>query len=74
MVWMDAPGQLTGRPPLQMSQVQEQVVLAVMFTPLAFGVILLCVGLLAHVVLGPRRLATWDTEWQVTEPRWTKGR
>ncbi len=42
--------------------------------PLAVGVMLLCAGLLAHAVLGRRRLAAWDTDWQVTEPQWTKGR
>ena len=74
MVWVDAAGQYTDHPPLQVSQVQAQVVLAVMFTPLAVGVIVLCAGLLAHVLLGRRRLAAWDTDWQVTEPHWTKGR
>ena len=74
MVWVDAAGQLTGRPPLQPSQVRAQAVLAVMFTPLAVGFVLLCAGLLVHAVLGRRRLAAWDTDWQVTEPQWTKGR
>jgi len=36
--------------------------------------IVLCAGLLAHAALGRRRLAAWDTDWQVTEPHWTKGR
>ncbi len=48
---------LTGRPPLQLSQVRGQAVLAVMFTPLAAGFVLLCAGLLVHAVLGRRRLA-----------------
>jgi hypothetical protein len=74
MVWVDAAGQLTGRPPLQLSQVRAQAVLALIFTPLAVGFILLRAGLLAHAVLGRRRLAAWDTDWQVTEPQWSKGR
>jgi hypothetical protein len=74
MVWVDPGGQQTGHPPLQLSQVRGQVVLAVMFTPLAVGFIPLCAGLLAHAVLGRWRLAAWDTDWQVTEPHWTKGR
>ena len=74
MVWVDAAGRLTGRPPLQLSQVRAQAALATMFTPLAAGFILLCTGLLVHAVLGRRRLAAWDTDWQVTEPQWTKGR
>ena len=48
--------------------------LSLIFTPLAVGFILLCAGLLAHAVLGRRRLAAWDTDWQVTEPQWSKGR
>ena len=74
MVWVDAAGRLTGQPPLQLSQVRGQAVLATLVTPLAVGFILLCVGLLVHAALGRRRLAAWDTEWQVTEPQWTKGR
>ena len=74
MVWVDAAGRLTSRPPLQLSQVRAQAALATMFTPLAVGFVLLCAGLLVHAVLGRRRLAAWDTDWQVTEPQWTKGR
>jgi hypothetical protein len=74
MVWVDAAGELTGNPPLQPSQVRGQAVLATVVTPLAVGFILLCTGLLVHAVLGRRRLAAWDTDWQVTEPQWTKGR
>ena len=44
-----------------------------MLTPLALGFILLCTGLVAHAVLGRRRLAAWDGDWQATEPQWTKG-
>jgi hypothetical protein len=74
MVWVDAGGRPTGHPPLQLSQVRGQAALATMLTPLAVGFILLCVGLQAHAVLGRRRLAAWDTDWQVTEPQWTTGR
>ena len=74
MVWVDAAGRLTGHPPLRLSQVRGQAVLATMFTALAIGFIVLCAGLLAHTMLGRRRLAAWDADWQVTEPQWTKGR
>jgi len=74
MVWIDGAGRLTGHPPLQLAQVPGQAVLAAMLTLLAIGFIVLCVGLLAHAVLGRRRLAAWDADWQVTEPHWTKGR
>ncbi len=74
MVWVDAAARLTGHLPLRLSQVRGQAALATTLTPLAVGVMLLCAGLLAHAVLGRRRLAAWDTDWQVTEPQWTKGR
>jgi hypothetical protein len=74
MVWVDTAGRLTGHRPLQPSQVRGQAVLAAIFTAVAVGFVLLCAGLLAHAVLGRRRLAAWDTDWQVTEPQWTKGR
>jgi len=74
MVWVDAAGRFTGQPPLQLAQVRSQAALATILTPLAVGFILLCVGLLAHAVLGRRRRAAWDADWQVTEPHWTRGR
>ena len=73
MVWADTAGRLTGGPPLQLSQVRGQAALVTMLTPLALGFILLCTGLMVHAVLGRRRLAAWDGDWQATEPQWTKG-
>jgi hypothetical protein len=73
-VWVDAAGRPTGHPPLQLPQVRGQAALATLLTPLAVGFSLLCAGLLAHAVLGRRRLAAWDADWQATEPQWTKGR
>jgi hypothetical protein len=72
-VWVDAAGRLTG-PPLQSSQVRGQAVLAAAFAPVVIGLAVLCVGQLAHSVLGRRRLAAWDADWQITGPRWTRRR
>jgi len=74
MVWVDAAGRLTGYLPLRLAQVRGLAALVTLLTPLVVGFILLCSGLLAHVVLGRRRRAAWDNDWQVTEPQWTKGR
>jgi hypothetical protein len=71
MVWADAAGRLT-MPPLQPSQVRGQAALAALLAAIVFGFILLCTGQLAHSVLGRRRLAAWDAEWQATEPLWTR--
>ena len=72
-VWGETAGRLTGPPP-QLSQVRGQAALATMLTPVALGFILLCIGALAHSVLGRRRLAAWDRDWQTTEPQWTRRR
>jgi len=74
MVRVDMAGLLTGGPPLQLSQVRAQAALVTMLTPLAVGFVLLGAGFLAHAMLGRRRLAAWNADWQVTEPQWTKGR
>ncbi len=73
-VWVDKAGRLTGNPPLELAQVQAQVVLATMLTPVAVGFAVLGMGLVAHAVLGRRRMASWETDWQVTEPQWTRPR
>jgi hypothetical protein len=36
------------------------------------GLLLLCAGMVAHSRLERRRLATWDAEWRVTGPQWTR--
>ena len=73
MVWVDAAGRLTA-PPLKLSQVRGQAVLAGMLAPIVVGFILLCVGQLTHSVLGWRRLAAWEADWLATEPQWTRRR
>jgi hypothetical protein len=73
MVWVDASGQLTGRP-LRRSQVQAQTVLAALLAPVALGWLLSCAGLLAHWALGRRRMTAWDADWHATEPLWTRRR
>jgi hypothetical protein len=71
MLWMGADGRLTGMP-LQFSQVWGLVALATGLAPLAVGVIVLCAGQLAHLVLDRRRLTAWDADWRATEPLWTR--
>jgi hypothetical protein len=43
-------------------------------SPRSLGLILLGAGFCVHVMLGRRRLAAWDADWQVTEPHWTASR
>jgi hypothetical protein len=72
-VWVDEAGRLTG-PPLQPSLIRGQAVLAAILAALVFAIIVVCVGLLAHVALDRRRLAAWDAEWRATGPQWTRQR
>jgi hypothetical protein len=71
MVWVDASGRLTG-PPLPPSEVRTQAVLAAALAPVMAGFLVLGIGRLAHGVLGRRRLAAWEADWQATEPQWTR--
>jgi hypothetical protein len=73
LVWADGSGQLA-KAPLQLSQVNDQVVLAAVAAVVTLGYLLPCLGLLACGVLGQRRLAAWDADWQATEPQWTRRR
>jgi hypothetical protein len=70
MVWADAAGRPTG-PPLQAQQVRGQAFLAAVLAPVLLGEMLLVAGQLAHFLLGRRRLAAWDAEWQAIGPRWS---
>jgi len=74
MVWVDMAGLPTGDRPLQLSQARDEAELAAVLTSLALGLFLLGAGFSVHVMLGRRRLAVWDADWQVTEPHWTTGR
>jgi hypothetical protein len=73
MIWVDTSGRVTGLP-LERSQVRSQAVLAAVFAVAAAGAVALCLGLLAHAALDRRRLAAWELDWQLTEPRWTRQR
>jgi hypothetical protein len=69
-VWTTRDGQLTD-PPLQDSQVADQVVSAEMAGVLVLAITLTVTGLLARRALDKRRMAAWDADWRTTEPRWT---
>jgi hypothetical protein len=71
-IWVDAAGRLTHLP-LQPSQARGQAVLVAILAPVALGFLLLGASGLAHSVLGRRRLAAWESDWQATEPQWTPG-
>ena len=70
LMWADASGRLTG-PPLRHDQVRGQVVLTVLLALAVLGWLLAGTGVIARHTLQRRRLAAWDADWRVTEPRWT---
>jgi len=73
MIWVDASGRVTGQP-LARGQAPGQGVLAAALAVAVAGAVALCLGLLAHAALDRRRLAAWELDWQLTEPRWTRQR
>jgi len=73
MVWVDATGQQTG-PPLQLSQVRSQAVIAAVLAPIVLGMIVLYAGQVAHYLLARRRLAAWEAQWRAIGPQWTRQR
>ena len=72
LVWADAAWP-TG-PPLTLAQVRDQADMAAVVAAMVFGLLVWCAGELAHHLLGLRRLAAWDAEWQAIGPRWTTHR
>jgi hypothetical protein len=69
-LWTTADGQLTN-PPLEDSQVTGQAQVAEGFSVVTLAVLLTGTGLVTRWTLNKRRMAAWDAEWRVTEPRWT---
>jgi hypothetical protein len=70
--WVTADGQLTD-PPIGNSQIADSVDIAEILAVLGLGILLAVTGWLARRALDKRRMAAWDAEWRVTEPRWTPG-
>jgi hypothetical protein len=73
MIWTDKSGQQAGAP-LPRGQVAGQAFLAGTFAVATYGLLLICAGLLARARLDRRRLAAWDSEWQVAGPLWSSRR
>ena len=72
-IWTNKSGKPIGPPPRR-GQVSTQEALAAASAFVLTGLVLLVAGLVALGVVNRRRLAAWDTAWQVTGPRWTSRR
>lgn len=69
-VWTTSDG-WPASPPLTGSQVANLTVLAEFAGVAGLAAALALAGALARWWLNRRRLASWDADWQATEPRWT---
>lgn len=70
MVWTDRSGRLTGAP-VATASLASRVLLATLAAPVVLSVVLLVLWAYAGLFLDWRRMAAWDADWLVTEPRWT---
>jgi hypothetical protein len=70
-VWIGPSGQLAD-PPLTSANVALRSRVAVVLGPIAFGLLLLCAGLLAGFALNRKRLSDWQADWRITAPRWSR--
>jgi len=69
-VWVDRAGQLTNSP-LGPAQLATRACLAGEVAVGILAIALIAVGRLVRWILDRRRMAAWDADWLVTEPRWT---
>jgi hypothetical protein len=72
-IWTNKSGEPIGPPPRR-GQVSTQEALAAASAFVLTGLVLLVAGMVALGAVNRRRLAAWDTAWQVTGPRWTSRR
>jgi hypothetical protein len=69
-VWVDRAGQLTD-PLLGPTQLATRACLAGEVAVGILAIALIAVGRLVRWILDRRRMAAWDADWLVTEPRWS---
>ena len=69
-VWLDSSGHAQLPPPTA-GQVRDRAITAAAGALTALAVLLAALGLAGRCVLNRRRLAAWDTAWQVTGPSWS---
>jgi hypothetical protein len=72
-IWTNQSGKPVGPPPRRGRMSTEEALAAVSAVVLT-GLALLVAGMVALGAVNRRRLAAWDTAWQVTGPKWTSRR
>jgi hypothetical protein len=68
-VWADRSGRLTPAP-VSAAELASRVLTAALAAPVALSVMLLVLWAYAGIFLDWRRMAAWDADWAMTEPRW----
>jgi hypothetical protein len=72
-IWTTQSGKPIGPPPRH-GWMSTQEALAAVSAVVLTGLVLLVAGMVALGAVNRRRLAAWDSAWQVTGPRWTSRR
>jgi hypothetical protein len=68
-IWVDGTGQPTMSPVPRIGAVLSAVTIG-LATPGFLALLLMLAGWIVRVTLNRRRLADWESEWRVVEPRW----
>ena len=72
-IWVDGTGQPTTSPVPRIGAVLSAVTIG-LATPGLLALLLTLAGWLVRLALNRRRLADWESEWRVVEPRWRTSR
>jgi hypothetical protein len=70
-IWTTRNGHLARRP-LTRPEITSRAVTAGLVGVLGLGLALLTVSALARWLLDRRRMAAWEADWRLVEPRWTR--
>ncbi|MFJ9626834.1 hypothetical protein ACIQPR_20355 [Streptomyces sp. NPDC091280] len=72
-VWLDAKGRAVAPPPGEVAVWQHTLTVGAWTTGGTAALVLLASALVRRISLR-HRLAEWERDWALTEPRWTRGR
>jgi hypothetical protein len=70
-VWIDTAGR-RAEPPQRRDQTIGHTVAAALLTASALALLVLCASAMLRRMCDRRRMAAWQLEWMIVEPRWSK--
>jgi hypothetical protein len=68
-IWVDGSGQPTMSPQPRIGAMVSAVTMG-LSAPAFLALLLMLAGWIVRLILNRRRLAGWESEWRVVEPRW----